>query len=502
MSATTKQNTLAPRHTALPRNKKELLALLGDNPAPEDIVEQAREIKESVLMAFGLEDNITASVLYTKCHHQIPTTGVRTMAVMLLADGTAALLYNPYFTVSLGEVGTGFVLSHEARHLIYRHLYNDPQLRADPVFTTACELGINHDVQVRLNRTTMPTVTRLGPDGHPLLDENGNVLVEPTGIDPRVEYAKYVKDLKGQKLTPVSYADFVRTDFGCYTELRRMKSPPQPDGQGVCVHGDDGDGKDGDPIGLVPMDGETAADVAGQVLRVMMTQALNGSEKARRELTELANRTEDASERTTKLWGDLGLGRLRGQTLATRKVDWWKQWLGDMLTSRLRPGDRLIYNKKRGALDILLGNDPILSHRGKEEERLCLVAIDTSASMPAHVLEYLTQLVGHTDGVEFRWLAFDGAVQPFVAGEAVRGGGGTSFAVVMEYAEGRLAVDGQTLDIEPEAVLMLTDGQAPPIRPAEPDKWVWLITENGDDDWIRSQPNPMDSHRITTGDGI
>lgn len=492
---------------ALPRNRKELLATLHDRPAPPDIVKEAQELKESTLATISTRGSVLASLLYSKCYHHIPTTAIDTMAVTLLADRTSAFLYNPYFTKALGLQGALFVMMHEARHLLYRHLFNEETLRVDPVFTTATEVGINHDVMVTLNTTDLPKVAKLDKDGNVVLDAKGNPELTPTGIDPRGVYDKYVKDLTDQGVTPVSYEDFVRTDMSCYTELKRMKNPPKP-GQSlqICLHGGDGTGSgapgDGDDGEGVPMDGETADQIGKEALRVMMTNAVNGSERAADELRRLADRTEDASERTGKLWGDLGIGRLRGQTLASRKVDWWKQWVNDQLASRLVEGERLIYNKKRGVLDLLLGHDPMLSHRGREEHRVVLVAIDTSGSMYSHVIEWLTKLVGHTDGVEFRWVSFDGVVMPFQPGEPVLGGGGTNFANVMDYAEGRTSVNGHTLDIHPDAVLMVTDGGAPAIRPAEPDKWIWLITENGDDGWIRAQADPMASYRITTGDGV
>jgi len=150
----------------------------------------------------------------------------------------------------------------------------------------------------------------------------------------------------------------------------------------------------------------------------------------------------------------------------------------------------------------VLGRDPMLSRRGEDEVKRVLIALDTSGSMPAKVVDYLTQLVGYTDGVEALWVSFDGIVTPFVPGERVVGGGGTNFGNVMDYAEGRLEINGLKLDDEPDAIIMLTDGEALPIRPASPEKWIWLITEHGRADWIESQAQPMDSHRITTGEGI
>lgn len=502
----TPKNTpkVAAARPQLPRSLKALLATLNEKPAPPEIVEEARIIKERVLMGFGANESMVASLLYNKCHYQIPSTAIDTMAVMLLPDGTTMFMYNPYFTVRLGDEGARFVMFHESRHILYRHLFNEPHLRKDPLFTLANEIGINHDTMVRLKRASMPQIAVLDENGQPKLNKAGKAVTEPTGIDPKEQFENYQKDLRKQGLQPVDYADFVRTDYGCYTELKRMSVPPQQDGPTtICVHGDDGEGDpSGSGNGTAAMDDETAEEITKQVLRMVATAAASGTgELARAEILELADRTEGTSERTTKLWGDLGLAQLRGQTQANRKVDWWKQWLNDQLASRLKEGERLIYNKKRGAIDLLLGNDPLLSRRGKEAERLAVVAIDTSGSMPDHVLRYLTQLVGHTDGVEFRWVAFDGVVAPFVPGEAVSGGGGTNFGHVMDYVEGRTAVNGQTLDFHPDVVLMLTDGYASPISPAEPDKWVWLITENGSDDWIQNQGD-MVSHKIQTGDGV
>jgi predicted metal-dependent peptidase len=108
------------------------------------------------------------------------------------------------------------------------------------------------------------------------------------------------------------------------------------------------------------------------------------------------------------------------------------------------------------------------------------------------------ELVGGIDGVEAHWLSFDVVVMPFKPGERVRGGGGTSFQAVADYVEGRTEVRGARFEQAADAVVMLTDGYAPHITPAEPDKWIWLITQGGDD-WPERHRPPMSCHRVTTG---
>lgn len=446
-------------------------ALAEWQPAEPEVVEQARQLKEAALLDFGMTESSVASWLYAKCHHQIPTTAIDTAAVVASGDGTCLLLYNPRFFTGLGLDGVKFVLFHEARHLVHRHLHADPELRQDPVFDLAAEVSINHAAMVRLGRT-----------GLPLLDG------EPTGIDPRAVHARYRADLACQGVQPAEYPEFVETDLTVYAELKRMRHPPVAGG--FCIHLEGGID--------VPSDQEAADQAVSSALLGALLAARRGHRGAERELLDLMSSTGDTPG-ATKVWGRLGAGALRGETTATRKVDWWQRWLVDVLASKLREGERLVYPKKRGALLAALGQDPMLSRRGPVREKLLVIAYDTSASMPDGVVRWLTELVGQIDGVQAHWLSFDGGVMPFKPGKRVYGGGGTSFQAVVDYVEGRTEVDGEPFQETPDAVLMLTDGEAPHVTPAEPGKWIWLITEVGDD-WPDDHTPPMACHRVTTGD--
>jgi len=446
-------------------------ALERYRPADPATVAQARRLKEAALLDFGLTESAVASWLYAKCHHQIATTAVDTAAVVASGDGSCLLLFNPDFFVRLGLDGVKFVLFHEARHLVQRHLFADPDLCDDPVFELAAEVSIN-----------LVALARLGRPDLPLLDGR------PTGIDPRKIHEAYREDLVAQGLEPVAYEEFVETDMKVYGELKRMRHPPVPERR-LCVHLLDGG---------VPADQETVDAVASSALLNSLLAARRGHAGAERELLDLMGRTEDGSARAARIWGNLGAGVLRGETARTRTVDWWQRWLVDVLGSKLRDGERLVYPKKRGALLAALGQDPMLSRRGPVRDKVLVIAYDTSGSMPDQVIAWLTELVGRIDGVEAHWLSFDAVVMPFKPGERVYGGGGTSFQAVADYVEGRTEVNGRRFDVTPDAVVMLTDGYAPPITPAEPDKWIWLITQGGSE-WPETHTPAMDCHRVTTG---
>ncbi|KUN23461.1 hypothetical protein AQJ23_25970 [Streptomyces antibioticus] len=446
-------------------------ALEAYRPADPEVVAEARRLKEAALLDFGLTESAVASWLYAKCHHQIPTTAIDTAAVVASGDGSCLLLYNPGFFTGLGLDGVKFVLFHEARHLVHRHLFADEELRDDPVFELAAEVSINHVALIRLGRTELP-----------LLDGR------PTGIDPRKVYEHYCADLTAHGLEPVPYETFTETDMRVYGELKRMHRPPVPEHR-LCVHMQGG---------LVPADQETVDAVTSSALLNSLLAARRGHAGAERELLDLMGRTEDGNARAARIWGNLGAGMLRGETTRTRTVDWWQRWLVDVLGSKLRDGERLVYPKKRGALLAALGQDPMLARRGPVRDKVLVIAYDTSGSMPQHVIGWLTELVGRIDGVEAHWLSFDAVVMPFRPGERVYGGGGTSFQAVADYVEGRTEVNGRRFDVSPDAVVMLTDGYAPPITPAEPEKWIWLITEGGSE-WLETHTPAMDCHRVTTG---
>lgn len=437
-------------------------ALASWQPAPPAVITEAERLKEAALLDFGLTGSVVGSWLFAKCRHQIATTAIDTAAVVASGDGSCLLLFNPGFFAGIGLDGVKFVLFHEARHLVHRHLFAEPELRDDPVFTLAAEVVINHVAIVRLGR------------GLPVLDG------KPIGIDPGVVHTQYVEDLTAQGLKPLSYADFITTDLTVYTELKRMARPPVP--APLCVH----------VTHRLPADQQTVDAVVTSALLNSLLAARRGNTRAESELLDLMGRTEETASR---IWGTLGAGVLRGVTARTGTVDWWQRWLVDVLGSKLREGERLVYPKKRGAVLAALGHEPMLSRRGPVRDEVLVIAYDTSGSMPASVVDWMTELVGGIDGVQAHWLAFDGVVLPFRPGEPVLGGGGTSFQAVVDHVEGRSTVEGKPFEERPDAVVVLTDGYAPHVTPAEPDKWIWLITEGGDD-WPDAHTPPMACHRV------
>lgn len=467
------------------------------NDADEETTAEAFKAKEEGLLMLAVLAAKIPQAIYTRIHHQLPTTmeGFDTMAVTIAGDGRRFLLYNPKFVLSLRQKPSNdvaFILFHEAMHLLLNHLNTDPDLRGDQTFTIAQEAIINAHVLARLKRVHMPQTLKG-------TDENGNDIWEPTGVDPRELHKQYKADLDKQKLDSVDYDTFVSNENDCYIELKRMTNPPGKQ-QNVCVHaGDAPDGSAGE--NSIQMDQDTLDQIMSEAISDVVTNARQGDEQAREEVLATANLSGEENQRATKLWGKAGLGALRGETDATRKVPWWQTWLKDQLASRLQAGYKMIWPKKRAGILTALGMSTTLARRGHERKVRVAIFFDTSGSMPQSAMDFVAKLVGEIPDAITDFYMFDGVVERLVPGETVRGGGGTDFQNCVDVAEGRTEVDGELIDEDYDVHIMLTDGYAAPVTPADPEKWIWLITRGGDT-WPERHNPIMDCHEIDTDDEV
>lgn len=442
------------------------------DPAYDDAIEQCQDNLSQARLALNLRWSTLMGYFDSKVYYTVYTHEIDTFAVTASGAGYIVLMVNPDFSNALDQPveDNAFGLLHEAMHVFMLDLATSPDLMSDPVHEIAVEACINHMVLKRLNRKNLPTITKQSP-------RTGKDTKESIGIDPKKVYRDYAKDVDNA----VSYETFISTPLVCYSELKRMSKPPASPKGKVCVHmsesgvGDD----DGSGEGGLPQDSQTANEVVKDVLDQMMQDALKGNSRAREELLDLAQATESLSDEAAKMWGNLGLGALRGESVKVRKVEWWSRWLHRTIGSKIREGGRLVYPRKRAGILNALGHDSPMLHRGPEKTKRVVRAIDTSGSMSSEFLERFFKITGQTTGVEWVDLSFDSVVMPYKPGERVFGGGGTSFKVVQDYLEGNLEIDGEKFDGRFDAVIVVTDGYAPEITPKDPKKWIWLVTPGG-----------------------
>jgi predicted metal-dependent peptidase len=427
---------------------------------PPNVLAEADKLLTQAFSVIGVGNNIIGSLLLSMCH-KIPTSACDTFAVTLDGSGIPFMMYNPEFLISLeDDKAAEFILSHEAFHVILRHLHVDSKVHANPAWTMATETVINHLVQCTLGtQNYMPKALNVDTGKY-----------EPTGVNPDDMYKKYRDDLKSQGLDPVSRAEFLATDLGCMTELSRMKKLPGPPVSYICVHASEG-GEDGIGTGS-SMNQEAVDEIVGDVLDSVMRQAIeNGATRAKEAIQQLAAKT-GVTERTSKIWGELGLGALLGEQVQMQQTDFWAQWVEAQMASRVVPGERLMYPRKMTAVAEELNYDLPLIRRGDDTEKTGIVVCDTSGSMHSNVLEFVRQRVGDEAKLEVEYLNFDSEVYLVEDEKPFCGGGGTDVQCVLDYVDRR--------DEEPDFVLVITDGYMRHRVPSAPDKWVWLITPGGD----------------------
>jgi hypothetical protein len=497
--------------------RRRLAQMAEVNTCDEQEMAAAESYAESCDYELSLSSMYLAGLLANTAY-KATTEVVDTWAVSLAADGFTVLMRNPRFSLALrDEPGTvlnqgKFISAHEACHLLWAHLFGDDLPNGDEIATIAQEASINWYVMHRL-KMDLPLV-----DG------------KPSGIDPRKVHEQYKRDLKGQGKSYQDIQTFYKTDLNVFHELNRMAKPPRPPRGTVqiCQHGD-GEGEGGqsgscscpqpsgqqgqqqgqgqgqgqgqnDPSGnggaggqsdpncpqhgqgKVGVDRRQASDKVNQVLEIAMHEATaNGNRTAKDDLLTLAERTE-GSENASRIWGEQGLGALRGEAVVQTKTEFWKRWVEGRLADRLEPAMRLIRHRK-------IWWEETFVYDGQEPHMHLDVFIDASGSMRQSDLDWIASKVGQTEGLTVRWHSFDAHVFEMGDTGQIRGGGGTSFQIIDDFI--------RELDEPSDAVLVVTDGYAPHITPDEPERWIWLITPGGDD-WPSRHSTPMDCFEIDT----
>jgi predicted metal-dependent peptidase len=454
-------------------NRVELL-LNHEPKAPIEAIEGAAQAIKHARMLNAASNAVIESIILGTCRY-IPTTAIDTMAVTVAGDGLPLFLYNPEYVLKLQDGsphGVQFVVIHEGGHLLKRHLQTSILGRDAQVWQLATECSLNDWVQRQLAATSATDAASRKAARAPMPRiKNADGQLEEQGINPDAIYKKYREDLRGQTppKDPVSYEDFVKTDEACYRELMRMAKPPvNKNKTSGCQHqpGEAG----GDPSDL-PMDEEAVDAIVGEALDAALKSALEGDERAKRELLDLEGHSE--GEKAEKAIGRLGLGALRGEKIVAREVNYWSQYLMRKMASLLEEDQRLQVLNRLVAVDVVYERDPQVGFRGDKPLKKGLLLCDTSGSMGSRAVKWFTDKCGHEPGLVLDLWAVDTQMYPIQFGEEVKGGGGTDFDAVVDYV--------RDLKDPYDFVVLYTDGYVSPFHPHEPWKWCVLLTADGND---------------------
>jgi hypothetical protein len=442
-------------------------------PADPEKTAKAKELVKNV--KDRLMPTVCAPLLGMLCYitRDVYAKCFKTFQVQLAADRIPVLGISPDFVCSLeSDNDIMFGLFHESMHLIRHHLLTrDLTKFSDPRWVEANEAWINAYVT---KLTDLPlisfkeAVTAENPEG-------------VTIVNPKTVYNWCKKAAKDQKVPDFpEYDDFYATEQVVYDWLCQLGRDSKTKKNDFCSHAGDGEPSDADmdPDSMSPvLDDDAVGEFVQRGIESVLRKAVNdNNENAQKELKALI-KSIGGDPRAEKLFGDLGAYQLLGITTPEKKTSLWDNLMRRHVGRLLIPGTKLRINKKRFDTRMLV-------RRGSQKIQEAVIAVDSSGSMYGEVLDKLKVLVGKTNA-HVTWLWWDGDVYPFKPGDEVRGGGGTDCRLVDQWIIANMRT-------YPDIVICVTDGQFTHFTPRMPNKWVWLLTKDGDH-WPRTWTPPMNS---------
>ncbi|HRK30928.1 MAG TPA: hypothetical protein PLD59_07595 [Tepidisphaeraceae bacterium] len=365
---------------------------------------------------------------FTSRDSQCPTSSVLTRP-----GGHIIFQYNRQFFDQLGADEIAFVTLHEAFHIAFRHAQRRGK-RNPAIWNLACDLVINALL------LEQPAFANVQTESFRRLIDGAATLAK---FEPHLAYAGPVTHLSAEAI----YDRIIRHP-GARRAIRRLMESLRP------FH------VDLDPdSGTLP--GATGWD--SELLARRLDAMLDGHRLHRWSSHESGeHRQVQACREGNVPWDTLFANRVMS---ATREFS-HDRWTPARRMMALYPSV------------ILPSEQP---HDEPAKINL-LLAVDCSGSVDR---DLLNRLVGVTRTiprrrVEITAISFDVSAYPFdinAAKPAPRGGGGTDFRCIETHA--------QLLPRYPDLVAVLTDGAGEPPITQHPARWLWLLTPESTDIYIR-----------------
>ena len=413
------------------RAKAEALARNRPKASPEQLA-MSKKVIDNLLVYFVHDFPWASQIFY--CMEKHPVPGMGTMGVGVSGD-RLHLVYDPLFVLSMERSEIGFVMVHEALHVMFHHVTKRiPQDQgAAAKWNIAADLAINCLIP-RGSTCMMPTWKKDPVDG------KGNPLQGGDG--------KPIKKGDRMGVLPKDYKAEDKKAMEWYFNIL----PKQDPSGGGGSPGSDGDGQDGDSQSLDMHDLWEASELVDQ---------------------EIKNTVERISK--NRQWGNMdGETQSAIQAAQVAEVPWYKilrHALGDLMSkSKIKSMKKV---NRRIPMYPWKGN----IKTGVDNK---LVAFDTSGSVGDEELDKflceVNRLVEDEQPVDA--ICFDtrviGKPRPFVRAHrkySFKGRGGTCFNPVVQYAK----------DHRYKHLILFTDGYAECPQHQQGLDIIWVLTPDGTD---------------------
>jgi len=397
-------------------------------------------------------------------HLGIPyfTDYIQTASLTVTKKGKPIFNFNRAFFDGLGQIELVFVVLHEVLHFVFYH-HSRCHDRLPALWNVAADLVTNAFLLQKIGFAEVSNRSF-----HEFLESAitfTNLPIAPTNDMLLRLTAEEVYDLLAENLQ------------GIQGRISNLKACDEHTWLGPDADGDSGlgdslgenlEGIEEKPSGSKDYDEHISSE----------PDDVDGVPEQGELLDELAERAQQIFRNWLPSWGNTPSGELRaiGEIDDTFKIDW-----SFILSRRIVSCIRLTFeqrwappNRKIAWLypKVLLPAD----HQIEQYQPSLVLAIDASGSISQPVLDRLLGVARSipTDQVQLTTISFDVRVYPVDIWENVpeiRGGGGTSFKAVENFA--------RQLKQYPDLIVVLTDGCAQRPDVQHPDRWFWLITEHG-----------------------
>lgn len=382
---------------------------------------------------------------YPEICNEIPTAGVSWDD----KKKKVKFLFNSDFYDVLSDDELMFVIAHESMHFIHLHAQ---------LFSKE----FNSLKRKNLDSQIPRFMKSLNIAADCVVNDS---LVEIYGFDDELKENRFVK--YGQKNIQIPKAcrgeEFVGFKVHNFTVMQVVDLLKQDKVDSMLGKGDEFDSHNWNAQNFFDSNGELREEVKQALKEAIENLDGNSSvgDKERKIILDIKNNmkgvgVESSSSRRTI--------DLRGESLK------WEKLLANEITMKKFEDD---WAKCPRSL-FAIYPDVILPTEKPTEEQDIFVAVDSSGSIDRTALSLFASVLKNVPKhVRIKSISFDTKAHEFDVkkDQNPAGGGGTNFQVIEDYILNNLKK-------YPKLVLVLTDGEAPPIHPKHPNRWLWLIYGN------------------------
>ena len=393
--------------------------------------------------------------------------------------------FNPNFWQRLNFYGKLFVICHEALHVILNHgiRIRDAGINRRAA-NSALDIVVNHNLIQGFGFDRKKIDNVIKPIFKQMALEEG----KPWGPEQEANGGLCWVDTVFRDKKPTPKDDEMFEHY--YNLFEKMY------GDGGPGDGEAGPGQPGGSLDDHSMMGEEQSDAWGKVIDNLSKELTEDEKSPLKSMVDkhFQNPPKDAKNQQAGT-GTGGQWVFAKTNKVVKKKKWEtviKKWASKYLINNHKDTEQWARIHRRLTFlprDMFLPSDmEVEEHENEKKKIKVFFFLDTSGSCWGLKDRFFTAAESlPTERFDVRLFCFDTVVkETTLASKKIYGGGGTSFTILEKHVQ---TVMNQENCKYPEAVFVITDGYGDSIRPQDPSKWYWFITQGGTKNYIDKDCN-------------